>query len=198
MLVVNNITVGQLRANDLSLRNGEIAALTGMSGAGKTIFMKALADLIPHIGIFHLNGLSPNEYLPYEWRSLVMFTPAQSVWWLDTVKHHIIEHPNVLKWLDTLNLPEQILMSDPSTLSTGQAQRLSLLRVLTREPELLLLDEPTANLDKENVRAIEKCILECKNQNKKVIFTSHSAKQITGLSDQIWEIQDGQLQEAKS
>jgi tungstate transport system ATP-binding protein len=80
------------------------------------------------------------------------------------------------------------------TLSSGETQRLGIARALVIEPEILLLDEPTASVDQQNSRIIEEIILTMKGENgPTVIMTTHDQRQAERLGDKVLEIRDGVL-----
>lgn len=85
-----------------------------------------------------------------------------------------------------------------TTLSGGEAQRLALARTVVLEPEVLLLDEPTANLDPANIKIIEKLLKNTKEKNSTtIIMVTHNLFQAKRLADEVLFLYDGELIEAK-
>ena len=81
-----------------------------------------------------------------------------------------------------------------SDCSTGERQRLGILRCLSNKPRALLLDEPTASLDPENISRVEQLILEyVKNNKVPVIWVSHSREQIQRIAGVHYKMKDGKL-----
>jgi tungstate transport system ATP-binding protein len=77
------------------------------------------------------------------------------------------------------------------TLSAGEIQRVALGRVLALDPEVVFLDEPTANLDPLSAKLIEKTILELASRGKKVVLATHNLWQVERIADWVWFLNDG-------
>ena len=99
--------------------------------------------------------------------------------------------------LTTLGLTEPVLDQPVTRLSSGERQRLALLRLLANRPRVLLLDEPTANLDTDNTRRIESVISEYSRTNQAaVIWISHDRTQVTRVANRHMELRNGTLEES--
>lgn len=171
-----------------SLQRGEILMLHGPSGAGKSQALRALADMTPHEGVVRLDGVGQTEYAPATWRRLVGLVPAESGWWDDVVGTHFAEDPPD-EWLARLGFPGDALSWQVSRLSSGERQRMSVLRCLALRPRVLLLDEPTANLDPEAARAMEDLITDYLGQETRcAVWVSHDPEQRQRLGAQVIEI----------
>lgn len=178
---------------DLSVAAGECLCLSGPSGAGKTRLLRAIADLDPHAGVVALDSLSASQWSPPVWRRQVALLPADSRWWADTVGEHFARDARPV--LAQVGLPEAALTWQVERLSSGERQRLALLRVLANQPKVLLLDEPTANLDTANTERIEALIDSYRRtQGAAVIWVSHDALQIARVADRQLHIENGRLQ----
>ncbi len=165
----------------LELRAGECLALSGPSGCGKTCLLRALADLDPSQGEVWLDGVLREEIAAPLWRRRVALLPARSAWWEDRVEDHFAT-PQELP-LARLALAQNCLSRSIAKLSSGQLQRLALLRLLANQPRVLLLDEVTASLDPENVRRVEVLISEyCASRGAAAIWVSHDPQQISRVS----------------
>lgn len=178
---------------DLRIEPGECITLSGPSGSGKSRLLRALADLDPHQGEAWLDGLEMAELRAPEWRKQVGLLPAESAWWEERVGEHFPSLEDGL--LHALDLPPASMEWEVSRLSSGERQRLALLRLLCNEPRVLLLDEPTANLDHNNIERVERLIGEWRKQHEAaVLWVSHDPEQQLRVGDRIWTIDDGRLQ----
>ena len=181
---------------DLSIGPGEIVAVYGKSGSGKSLLLRALADLIPWEGSVTLDGTACQSYAPESWRRKVAYVPAEILWWESVTRDHF-ERPIQSGYLERLNLPESCLDWEPSRLSMGERQRLGLLRALNRQPEVLLLDEPTANLDAEASSAVEELAcdyLENEVEGGCAVWVTHDEAQRARLAKKAYVMEEKQLQ----
>ena len=122
--------------------------------------------------------------------------PAESQWWFDTVGEHFscVNH----ELFDRLGFQEDTLTWQVSRLSTGERQRLSLLRLLCNQPEALLLDEPTASLDVANIGQVEDIIASYRRkQGTSVVWVTHDPLQAKRVADRHFEISPTNLIELK-
>ena len=179
------------------MQAAECICLTGPSGAGKSMLLRAIADLIPHGGDARLDELDCSQMKPTQWRKQVGYLPAESHWWSERVGDHFSDaDPDAFR---QLGFEPQVLDWQVSRLSTGEKQRLSLLRLLANQPRALLLDEPTASLDAANVGNAEALILEYRQQQQApVIWVSHDPAQIQRVADRVLRLEAGVVQEVMS
>ncbi len=141
----------------LSLAAGQVLCLDGPSGGGKSRLLRALADLDPCTGRVLLDG-APRESVPGpRWRRAVGLLPAEPAWWADTVGEHF--PTGQVPYLEALGFGPETGGWAVARLSSGERQRLGLARLLAGAPRVLLLDEPTANLDPESTRRVEDLVL---------------------------------------
>jgi ABC-type iron transport system FetAB ATPase subunit len=167
---------------DLALDPGELVFLSGPSGSGKSLLLRAVADLDPHDGEAWLDGKARSSMPAPEWRRRVGFLPAESHWWAELVGDHFAAMPDGL--LNRLGFEPDVLGWSVGRLSTGERQRLALARLLSLSPEALLLDEATANLDPVNRERVERLIEELREeQGTAVLWVSHDLAQRARLSD---------------
>jgi ABC-type iron transport system FetAB ATPase subunit len=177
---------------DLHLAPGECVSIGGPSGAGKTLLLRAIADLDPHEGVLRLDGRSFDEMTAPEWRRRVALLPPETAWWADRVRAHF--PPNGKPALDALGLPDKALDWEVSRLSSGERQRLGLLRLLTRRPRVLLLDEPTANLDPTGVERVEALVADYRaREGAAAIWVSHDEHQRRRVGDRELRLSTGRL-----
>ena len=87
-LRIEGVGTSHLPALDLDLREGECIGLSGPSGVGKSLFLRAIADLDPHQGRIWLDGDEQQSIAATEWRSRVGLLVAKSAWWAEKVADH--------------------------------------------------------------------------------------------------------------
>jgi ABC-type multidrug transport system ATPase subunit len=195
---MNDLTLKQLRIQhvgpvDLTINAGEIVCLSGGSGAGKSLLLRAIADMLPHEGECHLGEVSAISLRASQWRKQVMLLPAEPAWWYDSIQEHFVTRNDV--WLSALGFTPATWAWEVSRCSSGERQRLGLLRCLVNQPACLLLDEPTGNLDAENTERVELLIKEyAAKQQAPIIWVSHSKEQIKRIANRHYRMRDGQLE----
>ncbi len=162
---------------NFKLTDGEILFVSGPSGSGKSMLLRALADLDEHSGSIMLDDKKQSDWLPQQWRKTVAYCPADSAWWGEKVGDHFDQKPGA-KLLTQLGLEEDVMNWQAARLSSGEKQRLGLLRVLSLQPQVLLLDEPTANLDDASALAVEAVLDTYRKQTGAIlVWVSHSTAQ---------------------
>ncbi len=181
---------------NFQIKSSEILGLSGDSGSGKSRLLRALADLDEHQGEIQLDGNDQQNIVAHEWRKKVALLPAETSWWFDTVEAHFYDanNENFLNNLGVLGFSKNVLQWSVARLSSGEKQRLGLLRLLENNPHILLLDEPTANLDKNNTQLFENFIKHYLSLNKAcAIWVSHDAEQLQRVSTLQYVIENGKL-----
>jgi len=179
---------------DLEIPAGRCVCLSGASGSGKSLTLRALADLDVHEGQVALNGDNATAFSGPEWRKRVGLLPAESRWWRDTVGEHFQEVDE--KLLAKVGFGADVMQWEVNRLSTGERQRLALLRMLSNTPRVLLLDEPTASLDRENIQRTEELIGEYRKKNEAaVLWVSHDPVQISRICSRHVRIENRVLME---
>lgn len=166
-----------------------ILAIMGASGAGKTLLLRAIADLDPSAGRVVLAGQKRCEMSAVAWRRQVAYVPAEAGWWADKVGEHFealhelnpeqeFEEPD----FTAVGLSQDVMNWSVSRLSTGEKQRLALLRALVLKPKLILLDEPCSALDEETGRAVEELILRHCEAGMMALIVTHDKAQAARLA----------------
>ena len=188
-LRVKNLNIAAILADlsqsfDFIVPAGDCLGVTGPSGIGKSIFLKALADMIPHEGEVYLDDIACQTIPAPQWRQQVTLLPAESQWWAETVGEHFSHFDAGL--FNSLGFEEEVMGWQIAHLSSGEKQRLACIRVLMHQPQALLLDEPTANLDKENRLLVETVIAVYQALNQvPIIWISHDQEQLSRVSQSI-------------
>ncbi len=191
-LSIHNLQVQRLSPINLEILDGQCITLSGPSGCGKTRLLRAIADLDPHQGEIRLDGTMQREIPAPQWRRRVGYLPAESGWWGERVVDHF-QHPEPESF-EALGFTLEWLEREVSRLSTGERQRLALLRLLSHAPEVLLLDEPTANLDQANARRVEQLIHDYRRRRQAaVLWVTHDDMQHKN-STHHYRFRDGRLE----
>lgn len=159
---------------------GECLGLHGASGAGKSQLLRAVADLDPRTGTMRLGDLDADAVAAPVWRRTVGLLPAESGWWFDRVGEHFADFAAVDEHvLTALGFDRSVQDWQISRLSTGEKQRLAIMRLLHIRPQCLLLDEPTANLDQEAVVRVERLLLHYAAEHQApLLWVSHDPAQL--------------------
>ncbi len=174
--------------------------ISGASGAGKSIFLRAIVDLDVNEGEVFLDDIERNIIPAHEWRTLVGFVPAQTGWWADRVGEHFeqtssTQDNRLNELLLTLGFTPEVLDWQVSRLSSGEMQRLGLARALILKPKVLLLDEPTSALDKKTTKLVETIIKQQLKTGVAIIMVSHDDGQVKRLANRAYILENGELKE---
>lgn len=177
---------------DLQIAPGECVSLSSPSGTGKTRLLRAVADLAEHGGRVYLDGRECAQWDAPAWRRAVGFLPVESQWWDERVAPHL-RHTEPA-WLEALGLGDGILQRRVDYLSSGQRQRLALIRLMGNRPKVLLLDEPSANLDDDNTLRVEQLIAFYRRESgAAVIWVTHDGNQRRRVAGRHYTLTDGRL-----
>jgi len=194
-LTVKDLAVLDIQPASFTLQAGECVGLSGPSGEGKSLLLRAIADLIPHSGTVMLDGEDCKNINPAQWRRRVGLLLPESHWWSDRVGDHFPVRE--MDKVTALGFDETVFDWQVSRCSSGEKQRLALLRLLANQPQVLLLDEPTASLDPESVSRLESLIKTCREQKAcPVLWVSHDPAQLARVADRQLRLAHKQLQVA--
>ena len=190
---------------NLSVEGVEAIALIGPSGAGKSTLLRLLCKIEEaSVGNLFVNDVSVKDVEAKEYYKKVGF-----VFQSHNLFPHLSAIENITLVLEKVHkyskdeaikkanlLLEQFGLSEhshkrPSQLSGGQAQRVSIVRSLAIEPEVLFLDEPTSALDPILTREVLRTILELRNQHKKFIIVTHELGFAKKAADYVIYMEDG-------
>lgn len=200
----------QLRHLNFTVGEAECVAIVGRSGSGKTTLMQMFNGLLrPTRGQISLDGcdIHASGYNLHELRTRiglafqfpeaqlfgmtvsedVAFGPAQLKLAADEV------HLRVRASLLQVGLTEEFLLRNPMTLSEGEKRRVALAGILAMNPEMLVLDEPTASLDAAGVAQIKQILQECFRQGKTVVLVSHDVDFVAELAERVLVLQAGEI-----
>jgi ABC-type iron transport system FetAB ATPase subunit len=162
---------------------GAILAVSGPSGAGKSLLLRMIADLDPNTGEVRLSGTARADLAAHAWRRRIPYVAAESGWWAPGVHAHFA--PADLGRARTLavrlGVGEAPFDGPVERLSTGERQRLSLIRALVLDPPALLLDEPTGALDTATTALVEAELLARARAGCAIVLVSHDPQQAARL-----------------
>ncbi len=196
----------------IDLYAGQIFCLLGPSGAGKTTLLRLLNFLEPPTsGEIHYEGrmYGPDGNVPDITRMRSITTVFQRPALLNDTVYRNIVYPLKLRGqpvdpehLDAIVEPlglTDLLGQRCKTLSGGEAQRVALARALIFKPRVLLLDEPTANLDPRNIQILESMVRDyARRQKPTVVWITHNHFQAKRVGDRICLLEDGNIVEVNS
>lgn len=199
-----------LKIDQLGLKKGLIYGIIGPSGAGKTTLLRIINLLTPpDSGTYYFHGLplpvNGRELLKLQRKMALVF--QKTLLFKDSVWNNIAYglgargykrseiNEQVDKLLNQVGM-EDLAARRADTLSGGEAQRVAIARAVAFDLELLLLDEPTANLDPANIELIEEMIIKL-NRAKSitVVMVTHNVFQARRIADEVLFIDKGRIVE---
>jgi len=195
----------------LEFESGMIYALVGPNGAGKTTLLRIL-NLLEQSdeGEMYFDGqqIKPTDFLSM--RRQMTLVMQNAVLFRTSVFNNVayglkvrssdekMIHSSVLSALDLVGLTG-FEHRKAKQLSAGEAQRVALARALVLQPKFLLLDEPTANVDKRNVSVIESVLRKVNSEFRTtIVFTTHDLSQAYRMTDKIISLLDGKIMDGGS
>jgi lipoprotein-releasing system ATP-binding protein len=215
MLHCKNITkkygkLEVLKGVDLSIEEGEIVSLVGSSGAGKSTLLHILGTLDDADGgevwlrNTPLNSLKGNQLAAFRNKHigfvfqfhhlLPEFTALENVcipgWLGNRNKKHVEERAKEL--LTMLGLKERI-ENKPNALSGGEQQRVAVARSLINNPDIILADEPTGNLDSTNANELHQLFFDLREQFKQTFLIVTHNEELAAQCDRIVHMKDGRI-----
>jgi ABC-type multidrug transport system fused ATPase/permease subunit len=189
---VHGLTAGRagrpvLHDVSLSARRGRVLAVAGSSGAGKSTLLRCLNRLgEPDAGTITLDGQDIRELDPPELRRRVALVAQAPVMLPGTVADNLaygVRDPDSAAALAAAGLTEEFLPRTAHALSGGERARVALARALTRAPDAILLDEPTAALDADTSHLIAETITALASRDLIVIVATHDAALAAAVAD---------------
>ena len=198
MLSVRALTRPGLDATTFRVDDGECLTVRGASGSGKSLLLRAIADLDPNGGEVMLDDAAREAMPAPAWRRQVVYVAAEPGWWHDTVAEHFDDWWEARDLVVATGLPDDCRGWPVMRLSTGERQRLGLVRALALRPRALLLDEPTSGLDDTATEAVERLIRERLDDGASVLWVTHDEAQARRLGRRSLWVTDGVVTETAS
>ena len=209
--ITKTFNEGALKANDnltLKIKRGEIHALVGENGAGKTTIMSILFGFLrPDSGKVIVNGKetrfkSPNEataagigMVHQHFKLVNAFTIHQNiVLGAEKTKYGILDFKTSRQAIEKLMKKYKLDVDLDSTVlssSVGQQQRAEILKLLYRDAHILIFDEPTAVLSDSEIAGFLDMLLEFKQQGKTIILITHKLYEVKKVADRATVIRHG-------
>ena len=194
-----------VRGLELWVRRGEVYGILGPNGAGKTTTLRMMAGLlVPSEGEVLISGRSPGAAPMDVRRSLGFLTGDTRLYDRLTPREllsffgRLHELPPKLRRSRVDLMVEQLGLGEferrpCGTLSTGQKQRVNIARALLHDPEVLVMDEPTAGLDIISADFILQWIRQCRDDGRGVIFSTHILAETELICDRVGILYKGRL-----
>ena len=189
-----------LRNINCQINDKPITAVLGPNGAGKSLLLQTINGLIPILNgkiTYNLRQLDDNirkqQAMVFQNPTLLRRTVLGNMEFVNSINKNtnMLDVKSILKKVGL----EAFNNKPARLLSGGEKQRLSLARALLIQPKLLLLDEPTANLDPYSLKLIEDLILEENSKGTTIILTTHDMSQAKRLASDIIFINKGEILE---
>lgn len=204
MIVANNLTkrYGQITAlNQVSftIEPGESVALWGSNGAGKTTTLRCLLGVQGFEGELTVNGIDVRKQGKAA-RTAIGYVPQEATFYdmsvLETLRFYArlkkVAYSQIDNVLNQIQL-ESHSQKRVSALSGGMKQRLALAVALLANPPILVLDEPTANLDVKAQRDFMQTVQALNHSGKTIVFSSHRLDEVITLASRALVLADGKL-----
>ncbi len=204
---LNTTDKKSIAVNDISFvcHPGKVFSLLGPNGAGKTTTLRMLSTIFkPTSGSVKIAGIDAVEN-PQEARKKIGFLTGSTGLYARLTPNELIAYFAELYGVSKNDFEERkdrlyslLDMNDFQNkrigkLSTGMKQKVSICRTMIHDPEVVVFDEPTSGLDVITAENIIKLILDCKNQGKTVIFSSHIMSEVDLLCDDLAIVHKGNL-----
>ena len=195
---------------NLTLRPGEVALLTGRSGSGKTTLLHALAGLLtptegrvwldetdlyalPDADLSRLRN-AKFGVIPQGRSAVDTLTVLENVLLPQQLRGEKGNPDEAVKWLDALGIAD-LCSARPAELSGGELRRMAIARALAGDPEVILADEPTGDLDDENTAAVLSLLRKAAAEDgKTVLLVTHDSEALP-YGSRVYRMESGALSE---
>ena len=203
-----------LRDVSLQVNEGEFVAVVGPNGAGKSTLCYTLAGFVPHFfkgeltGTVEVAGIESHTSTLHEWVMNVGLAFQNPFNQISGAKYTVFEE--IAFGLENIGVPRDEMIGrveaamkltdisdladrSPYSLSGGQQQRVALTSILVMQPKVLVLDEPTSQMDPIGTREVFSVIRKMAEQGMTVILVEHKVEWIAQFADRVIALKDGQV-----
>lgn len=196
----------------LEIHQGDFVAVVGHTGSGKSTLMQLLDGLLlPSAGSIHINDRVMNKQTSKQDLAVIrqqigfVFQFPESQLFADTVLEDVMfgprnQHVNeakakelAIKALRRLNFSSSLYDKSPFELSGGQMRRVAIAGVIAMDPDILILDEPTAGLDPNGQQELMQLVMNLHKEGKTIILITHQMEQVAELADRVVALYQGEL-----
>lgn len=203
----------KLKNISLDFKIGKIYAIVGNNGSGKSTLIQLINTLLlPKKGIVKIDGeeitikSKKKKLIKYKQKNALVFQFSDLQFFGNTVlgdmltvaknekKNLEIVQKEIEKYLETFEISKEVLKKNPNNLSGGEKKKIAIISVLINKPEILILDEPTNNLDPRSKKLLMKILLKLKKEKKMtIILNTHDYEFMTTYCEEIIEMNDGNI-----
>ena len=202
-----------LKGVNLDIEQGSMTALIGHTGSGKSTLIQHInALLLPTAGEIHIDDFlisvtdKPETLKPLRKKAGLVFQFPEYQLFEETIQKDIIFGPKnfgateeealavAKKVLKLVGLDESYLERSPFDLSGGQKRRIAIAGILAMDPDILILDEPTAGLDPQGAKEMLNLFKKINEQGKTVILVSHDMNQVLEYCDDVVVMNKGRVE----
>jgi len=190
---------------NLEIKKGELCGFIGPNGAGKTTIMKILTCLLkPGSGNVYIKNFSVIDS-PIDVKRHIGYLPENSSLYEDmTINQYLeffseiygmdkkISKKRILELLNDLGLNERA-DENISSLSNGMKRKVAIIRAILHDPEVLIFDEPTVNLDPITSSSVRKFMKELQRKGKTIFFSTHNLYEVESVCERIVMINKGKI-----
>lgn len=198
--ILNNIS--------MEIGKGDCVSIVGASGSGKSTLLKLCADLIsPSKGNIYYREKSYSSYNPLDLRRKISYCVQipylfgskvyENIEFPFKIRNQKVDNSKISSLINRFNLDESILKKEITSLSGGEKQRIAIIRNILYTPEILLLDESTSALDKENAKKVEDYVKELNEQGVTVLWITHNLEQSEEIFNKRIYISEGKIEKVE-
>lgn len=197
---------------NLQINSKQVTAVVGHTGSGKSTLMQLVDGLLkPTTGSLTVRNITVNadsakeEFTKLRQHIGFVFQFPETQLFADTVLQDVMFGPlnlgksagaarqSALRSLDRLHFPQELLDHSPFELSGGQMRRVAIAGVLAMDPEILILDEPTAGLDPSGRRELMQLVQQLNAEGKTILLITHQMEQVAEYADQVVALNHGKV-----